>query len=157
MGANASRVAAQVDKLTAATLRASGGADLTTTTTETAVSLNELRTAYWHNFEIPHGKITVPVVVSKADTGGTNAYTLELLVDDTAAMSDTPVSLGKVTIPPGAVGEYEFVVDSKSIPALDPDHASNDAGKWIAIKAGVTGDTTPKLNYSAWLGHCRGA
>ena len=154
MGANASRMQRQVDKSALSVLRASGGADITGDAVQLVVSLNELR-AYWQNYEIPHGKFVIPVNVTKADAGGTNAYSIAVLVDDAVGMNDSPVTVLTLPITPGALGNYEIVVDSKSIPQLDTDHSGTD--KWLALKALVSGNGTPKLNFSASLGPNIGA
>ena len=148
MGVNASRVRSQLDKATAVVLRASGGSDLATTTTETAVSLSELNAAYWHNKEIPHGAFIVDVEVTKRVAGGTNSYKVALVVDDVSAMNNSPVTIAEYTIP--AVGPFRFVVDSKTIPALDSD--SDGGGKYLAVKATLAGDTYPSFNYTAHIG-----
>lgn len=154
MGANASRVQRHFDTAEEVTLRAEGGSDITGDALQLAVSLNELR-AYWHNYEIPNGKMVIPVNVTKADTGGTNAYSLQVLVDDVEAMNDSPVEVARLVLKPGALGNFEIVVDSKAIPALDTDHSGS--GKWLALKALVSGNGTPKLNFHSWIAKSFGA
>lgn len=155
MGANASRVRRHFDKATEVTLRAEGGADITADAVQVAVSLNELRSAYWHSKEIPHGKFVIGINVTKADAGGTNAYAIQALVDDVVGMNDSPVAVDAMPIAPSQLGYYEIVVDSKSIPQLDADVTGT--GKWLALKALVSGNGTPKLNFHAWIAKTLGA
>lgn len=149
MGVNSSRVRSQLDTDASVTLRATGGSDITSDTIATPVTLNELRTAFWHGKEIPAGLLALNVIVTKADTGGTNAYAIGVVVDDVVAMNDSPVEIAKYTLTPGTLGHYKFVIDAKMIPKLDVDVSGT--GKYIATKGYASGNGTPKLNYYAWL------
>lgn len=153
MGITSSRVNEIIDLDDAVTLRdATDGAE-TATATETAVSLQELDSAYWHNGEIPHGVFKVVFHVTAVDrTTGDETYTLSLVVDDTADMSDTPATVAALAIT--AAGVYTMFVDSKNIPQVNAD--SSGADKWIAAKATLAG-TTPSITYGAWIARTRGA
>jgi hypothetical protein len=153
---SASKVRGIPDYAPAVVLRNVADGAETSTQTETAVSLNELRTAYWHNKEIPHGSFEVFVHVTARQAGGTtpvNGYTFSLLVDDTANMSDSPVTIASFVVP--STGVYRLVVDSKSIPVLDPDVSG--AGKWIAARMTIAGNGSPSITYGAWIGKVLGA
>lgn len=147
MTVNPGRVTALYDAEASATLRSSTSA-ITSTTTDTAISLNELDTAFWHDGnEIPYGLMEISIAVTALDlTTGDETYTIEVLVDDTSDMSNTPRTVATLAV--RAVGFYKVFVDSKNIPLLDSD--TSGADKWMAIKATLAG-TTPSLTYNAWL------
>lgn len=148
MGVNASRVKQIVDKASQATLRDVASGAITSTTTETALSLNELRAAYWQNYEIPHGVFAVSVNVTALDlSSGDETYTVSLLVDDVSGMNNNPVAVD--SFPVKVAGVYTRYINSMDIPNLDADH--DGLGKWIAVKATLAG-TTPSFTYGAWLG-----
>lgn len=147
MGVNASKVKYQLDVDAGVTLRNIADGAESSTATEASVSLKELDNAYWHSNEIPHGVFAVAVHVSELDVAGTNAYVLSLLVDDAPTMNDSPVTIASYTIT--APGFYTFFVDSKNIPVLDPDTSGTD--KWLAIRATLSGDSTPEITYGAWI------
>lgn len=149
MGVNASRVKYIMDTDSAVLLRnISDGAE-TSTATETAVSLNELDTAYWDNNEIPYGIVAVEVFITACDrTTGDETYVLTLQVDDTSGMSDTPVTVATLTLLNTYTGVYHLYFDSKNIPGVDTDSSGTD--KWLAIKA-TLGGTTPSITYGAWI------
>jgi hypothetical protein len=149
MAANASRVNQLLDTLAAVTLRATGLTAAVATGTNTPISLNELRTAYWSNFEIPHGKMVVGISVS-SPVGTNETYVINLLVDDVVAMNNSPVTIDTFTVPRGTVGFFSRIIDCKDIPGLDPDH--DGLGKWLQLTH-TLGGTSPSLTYSAWL--CR--
>lgn len=154
MGANASRVNQLLDTLAAVTLRAAGSAAVTSTGTNTAISLNELRTAYWHNYEIPHGKMVVGYVISACvSDDGDETYTLAIKVDDTSGLSDSPVTVDIFTVVRGTTGFFTRIVDCKDIPGLDSDHSGS--GKWIGVTH-TLGGTSPSLTYSAWIARSLG-
>lgn len=154
MGVNASRVTQILDTLAAVTLRAVGSAAVTATGTNTAISLNELRTAWWSNYEIPHGKMVVAIVISACVADDADeTYVLSLLVDDTSGLSDSPVTIDSFTVPRGTTGFFTRIIDCKDIPALDSDHSG--LGKWIGLKH-TLGGTTPSLTYGAWLARSLG-
>lgn len=134
MAANPSRTKMAFDASAATLLRDPAAASRNATGTDTAISLKELRSAYWHNFEIPHGIFRVGINVSDGLFQG-STYVISILTDDTSNMGDSPVTewSGAIT----AVGFYEAVLDSKSIPQLDSDHSGTD--KWIASKVTVAG------------------
>lgn len=147
MGVNASKVKYQLDVDPSVTLRNAADGAETATATEAAISLKQLDTAYWHGKEIPNGNMVVVINVTALDkTTGDETYQLSLLVDDTANLSDNPVAVA--SIPVNAIGTYNVIVDSKSIPVLDPDASGTD--KWMAIRA-TLGGTTPSISYGAWL------
>lgn len=152
MGANASRVQALIDTASAVTLKAVG--TVVATTAETAKSLSELNTAYWSNFEIPHGKFVVVFDIVASDRADSDeTYVLSLLVDDVVAMNDSPVTIDTFTLVPpsatvGFVGVIERIISSKAIPSLDKDHSS--VGKFIQVKA-TLGGTSPSLTYACWI------
>lgn len=148
MGVNQSRVRNLYDADASVLLRNVADGAETATATEAAISLNELDTAFWQDGnEIPYGVFTVGVNVTALDLTDTNeTYTLDLIVDDTSNMSDTPRVVASLAI--RAVGYYTLVVDSKNIPLLDSDTSGTD--KWLAIRA-TLGGTTPSITYGAWL------
>lgn len=153
MGITASRVNEIIDLADAVTLRDIADGAETATATETGKSLSELRAAYWHNKEIPHGVFKVVFNVTAVDrTTGDEAYTLALVVDDTADMSDNPSVIASLAIT--TAGVYTMFVDSKNIPQIDPDTSGTD--KWIAARA-TLGGTTPIITYGAWIARARGA
>lgn len=150
MAVKASRVAAVFDADASVTLRSSTAGAITSTATETAISMHEIRGAYWQDGdEIPYGVFDVWVDVTSFDhTTGDETYTLALVIDDTSGLSDSPVTLFSVLLP-AAVGVYRFCLDSKTIALLNPDHSGTD--QWLAVRMTLAG-TTPSINYSAWLG-----
>jgi hypothetical protein len=153
MGVNASKANMLYDAEASVVLRDAADGAETSTATEAAISLNELNAAYWHGNEIPHGVFEVGIHVSALDTANADeTYVLALLVDDVQAMNDTPVVIAQYTIT--QTGFYKMLVDSKSIPGLDPDVDGGD--KWLAIRA-TLGGTTPSITYGAWLGKVKAA
>lgn len=150
MGVNASRVKYLKDVAAAVTLRdVADGAEAPSGSSvwETAVSLNELNTAYWHNYEIPNGVFVVEVEVT-AINASTNVYTLSLRVDDVLAQNNSPVTIASMVV--SATGVYHFYIDSKDIPQLDTDHSS--AGKFIAIGVTESGTpSSPSITYGAYM------
>ena len=153
MGANASRVQNTPDYDPSVVLRSAADAAEATTVIEASVSLKELRTAWWHNYEIPHGKIVIDVEVTELDVAGTNAYALDLVVDDVSAMNNTPVMIASIPIP--VAGVYTIVVDTAKIPTWDTDHGGLD--KFMAIRATMSGDSTPSIRYGARISKSLGA
>lgn len=153
MGANSSRVTSLIDTLAGVTLKASG--TVTSTTAETAISLNELDLAYWHNYEIPHGKLVVAFDISACVSDDSDeTYVFSLLVDDVIAMNNSPVTVDTFTWVRGTTGYVERVINSRDIPALDSDHSS--VGKFLQVKA-TLGGTTPSVTYACWLAKSLGA
>lgn len=146
MGVNASRVRFQLDAADAVTLRDVADGAETADAKEAAVSLNELRSAYWHNKEIPHGvmAVTVHVTAINGDAAGTVVY---LEVDDVEAHDDSPVRIASMTV--STAGVYTMFVDSKSIPGLDSD--ADGTGKYLAIGVDVPGVGAPSITYGAWI------
>lgn len=155
MGANSSRVSQLYDASTAVVLRTTAAVALTTTTTLTAISLSELRAAYWQNYEIPHGKFVVAFnVVAVKSSDSDETYVMTIKVDDTSGMSDSPVTIDTFTIPRAmAAGFITRVLDSRDIPNLDSDHSGT--GKWITVTA-TLGGTNPSLQFACWLAKCLG-
>lgn len=149
MGINPTKVSAMFDAAADVLLRNGSDGAETATATETAVSLHELDTAYWHDGEIPYGVFEVAVSVSAIDnTTGDETYTIDIVVDDTSNMSDTPRVVASLPLVTKQTGFYRMFVDSKNIPKLDTDTSGTD--KWLAIKA-TLGGTTPSITYSAWM------
>lgn len=150
MAVKASRVAAVFDADASVLLRAFTAGAITSTATETAVPLHELKGAYWQDGdEIPHGVFDVWVDVQSFDhTTGDETYTFALVVDDTSGLSDSPVVLFSVLLP-AAVQVYRFCLDSKTIALLNPDHSGTD--QWLAARMTLAG-TTPSISYAAWIG-----
>ncbi len=148
MGVNASRVKHITDTDASAVLKALG--TVTSTTTETAISLGELDEAYWMDGkEVPFGIIQVGIVVTACDAANADeTYTLSLLVDDTSGLSDTPITVWSQAITRGFTGVLYATVDSDNIPLLDTDSSGTD--KWLAVRA-TLGGTTPSLTYSAHI------
>jgi hypothetical protein len=148
MGANASRVKYHVDVADAVVLRdVADGAEAPSGSSiyEAAVSLNELRTAYWHDKEIPHGVFAVEIEVT-AVTLSTNVYTMHLRVDDVEAQNNSPVIIQ--SIPIKGTGVYHMYVDSKDIPNFDSD--VDGTGKWLAIGVQESGTpASPSITYGA--------
>lgn len=150
MGANASRVKYLIDTEDAVTLRDIADGAETSTATETAVSLNELDGAYWHDgTEIPYGVIKVMINVTATDSANSDeTYVLAILVDDASNMGDSPVTVWTQTITRGFTGVLYADIDADNIPKLDTDSSGTD--KWIAIRA-TLGGTTPSITYGAWI------
>lgn len=151
MAVNPSRTKMTIDVAAGVLLRSPGAAALSAsaaTTTETGISLSALRTAYWHNQEIPHGVFRVGVDVLLFG-GTTPTLILNLLVSDVLAMT-SPVTIASYTIL--GVGYVEFDVDSKSIPQL----SATLTTKFMAIQAITTGSALT-MKYGAWLGKCTDA
>lgn len=134
MAANPSRTKMPFDVSTATLLRDPAATARSATGTDTAISLKELRTAYWHNFEIPHGVMRLGIVVSDGLFQG-STYAISILIDDTSNLSDSPVTVWNQSIL--SVGFYEADLDSKSLPQLDSDHSGTD--KWIGSKVTIAG------------------
>jgi hypothetical protein len=151
MGVNASRVRMQQDKAASVTLRDIADGAESATATETAVSLNLLKGAYWQDgHEIPEGVFEIGVDVSAAAAGTGATYDFSIVGDDTANLSDSPVTLFSVRLPV-ATGFYRFVLDSKTIMALDTDQSGSDY--WIAAKI-TLGGSDGSITYGAWIGKC---
>lgn len=149
MGVNASRVRMQQDKAASVTLRNAADGAETATATETAVSLNLMKGAYWQDGnEIPHGVFEIGVDVTAADVGAAATYDFSIVGDDTANLSDSPVTLFSVRLPV-AVGFYRFALDSKTIMSLDKDQSGSDY--WIAAKI-TLGGSGGSITYGAWIG-----
>ena len=149
MGVNASRVRMQQDKAASVTLRNAADGAETATATETAVSLNLLKGAYWQDgHEIPHGVFEIGVDVQSADAGTGATYDFSIVGDDTANLSDTPVTHFSVRLPVAA-GFYRFAVDSKTLMGVDTDQSGSDY--WIAAKM-TLGGSGGSIVYGAWIG-----
>lgn len=149
MAVNASKVKSLHDAAAAVVLRDIADGAETSTATETAVSLNELDTAYWHGNEIPHGVFEICLQITATDAGNADeTYVLTLQVDDTSDHSNNPVTIASYTIVRGTTGIFYWYVDSKSIPNLDTDSSGTD--KWIAVKA-TLGGTSPSITYGATI------
>lgn len=119
----------------------------TSTSTETAVVLNELDTAYWHASQIPNGQLEIILAVASAKSSdGDETYLLELVVDDTPSLNNNPVVVWSAPIPRSYRGASKIVVDGAAITSLDSDTSGTD--KWMAIRA-TLGGTLPSLVYGA--------
>ena len=143
---NSSRSKALYDASTKAVIRTTTAAAVTSDATNTGISLNELRTAYWHNYEIPAGQIEVVINVSAINADGAGTI-FTVLVDDVTTMDDSPVEVGHLVVQ--TAGSYRVFVDASIIPRVDPDH--NGTGKYISVKHDVPGSGAPSVTYSAWL------
>jgi len=155
MAANSSRVSSILDTEASVTLRNIADGAETSTAIESAISLSELDLAYWHSNEIPHGVFEVAVHITALDnTTGDETYVLDLIVDDVAAMNDTPRVVSSVPLVAKQTGFYKIFVDSKNIPLADTDSSGTD--KWLAIRATLSG-TTPSITYGAWISRQRRA
>ena len=83
MGVKASRVKAMFDTDASVTLRDVASGAVTSTTTETAVSLGELDTAYWEDGaqgsttgRIPFGVMQVEIDITACDSGEERAFSI---------------------------------------------------------------------------------
>ena len=152
MGVNSSRVSYTPDFDPQVVLRNAEDAAETSTVTEASVRLQDLRTALWHNYEIPHGMIVVDIEVHELDVAGTNEYALDLLVDTVSSMNNAPAQIQSIPIP--AVGIYKIVVDSAKLPVF---HTNHGLGKWVAVRASMSGDSTPAIRYGARISKSLGA
>lgn len=145
--AKASKVSALLDVDAGVTLRNVADGAETATATEAGVSLNELNAAYWHNNELPHGEFEVCIHVTAINLS-TNTYVIDIQIDDTSNMSDSPVTVA--TLNATTTGFYKFVLDSKTLEALDVDVTGGD--KWIAAALTVGGTpSSPSITYGAWI------
>jgi hypothetical protein len=154
MTVNASRVRALPDTDASVVLRNIADGAETSTVIEASVSLKELDLAWWHDGnEIPGGIFEVNVHVTALNGAGTNAYTLDVIVDDVAAMNDTPRVVATLNLAAEQTGFYKLLIDSKNIPLLDTDTSGTD--KFIAMRATIAGDTSPSITYGAWIGKVR--
>lgn len=148
MSVKSSRTKYLLDTAAAVTLRDIDDGAETSTATETAVSLNELDTAYWHDGnEIPYQVIVVQFNITACEsTDGDETYTLSILVDDTSDLSNNPVTVWTLAVPRGTTGAFTAYVNAADIPLVDTDTSGTD--KWIAVKATLAG-TTPSITYGA--------
>lgn len=154
MGVKASRVKAMFDTDASVTLRDVASGAVTSTTTETAVSLGELDTAYWEDGaqgsttgRIPFGVMQVEIDITACDSGdGDETYTISLLVDDASGMNDSPVTVWSQAVTRGFTGVLYAYVDHRNITALNTDSSGSDT--YMAIKATLAG-TTPSITYGA--------
>jgi len=158
MSVNPSRAKSLPDVATSVVLRnLSDGAE-TSTSTEASVALGELDTAFWHDGnDVPGGVYEVSINVSAVDvTSGDEAYTFELLVDDAAAMNDTPQAVGSLVFAAGKCrpGSYRMFIAAGAIKVHDDDSSGSE--KYLAIKA-TLGGTSPSVTYGATLDLCPGA
>lgn len=147
MAVNASKGRFQYDVDAAVLLRDVADGAETSTATETAIDLDELRAAYWHDKEIPHGVMAVVINVTALDLADTDeTYVISLLVDDVVGLNDSPFTICSYAIT--QVGTYTMYVDSKSIPGLNPDVSGTS--KWLGVRA-TLGGTSPSITYGAWI------
>lgn len=147
MGVNASRARSNIDVADAVVLRDPADGAETATATETAISLNRLDQAYWHDNEIPHGVMEVVVPVTALNLS-TNTYRVELIVDDVAAMNNNPVVVATLNIV--QTGAYHVYVDSKTLPLVDLDDDGTDM--WMAARLTVGGTAdSPSITYGAYI------
>lgn len=154
MSVAASRVKAMFDTDASITLRAVSAGAVTSTTTETAIDLKELRGAYWNDRytgtatgELPFTILQVEIDITACDAAdGNETYTISLQTDDTADESDSPVTVWSQAVQRGFTGVLYAYVDSRNIRQLDTD--GSGTGHWLAIKA-TLGGTTPSVTYGA--------
>ena len=158
MTVNSSRSKFLVDTAAQVLLRNVADGAETSTATETAVSLNELDTAWWHTGnDVPGGVVEVNIHVTAADiTTADETYTFDLVVDDTSGLSDTPRVISSLPFAAGRLvpGTYRMYFAADQIKALDPDTSGTD--KWLAIRA-TLGGTSPSVTYGAYISYCLGA
>lgn len=147
MTISASSYAGLVDFDSSVILRNVADGAETSTAIETAVALNELDTAYWHNSQIPNGQLEIVLAVASAKSSDNDeTYLLELIVDDVSGMSNDPVVVWSQPIPRGYRGASKIVVDGAAIASLDTDSSGTE--KYLAIRA-TLGGTLPSLVYGA--------
>lgn len=149
---NSSKGKALYDASTASVIRTTAASAVTSDAINTGISLKELRTAYWHNYEVPHGLFEVVINVSalNSDASGT-IFTVE--IDDVSTMNNNPVKVGTLTVV--ATGCYRVVVDASIFDDVDTDHNGTD--KFISVRHDVPGSGSPSVTYSAWLARARAA
>lgn len=125
----------------------------TATAIEASVALNELDTAWWHDGkDIPAGIAVVHIHVTAAAIDGTDeAYTFDLLVDDAAAMNDTPRAIASLAFAAGVLtpGVYRLPVALDQIKYLDTDSSATE--KYLAIRCTHAGSSS-SVTYGAFLG-----
>lgn len=133
------------DREAQVTLKAIDTAQITSTASETGISLKTLSAAYWDNDEIPDQGFKVNVNVDAERASPTNeTYVLTFEVDTVIGFSSA-VTVGTLTLVAGsAVGQYEVLLDGDTISALEP------AAAFIRVTATLAG-TAPELQYHAWL------
>jgi hypothetical protein len=136
-----SKVKFLVDKAAQVTLRATSAAQITASTAETGITLNN-GAAYWNSGNTPYQVLAVNILVKTIDrTTGDETYTFTVEVSNLVGGSYTVVgTLSGVT----AVGAYTILLDMDTIKKL----VSNAA--FIRINTTLAG-TTPILDYDAYL------
>jgi hypothetical protein len=142
-----SKVKFQVDKDASVTLRSATAAQITATTSETGITLNN-GAAYWNLGITPLQTLAVNILVKTIDrTTGDETYTFTVEVSNLVGGSYTVVgTLAGVT----AVGAYTLNFDVDTIKKI----ASTAA--FVRITATLAG-TTPILDYDAYLAPIVGA
>ncbi len=124
-------------------LRDAAAAAVTATKSETGISLDTLKAAYWQGNETPQQTFAAIINVSAVDkTTGDETYVFTIQVDSVLAFSDSPVTIATLTV--NAAGVYVVNLDGPTIDALDVNAA------FIRVTATLAG-TTPILSYGAWL------
>lgn len=142
-----SKVKFLVDKEASVTLRATSAAQITATTSETALTLGN-GSAYWNAGVTPFQTLAANILVKTIDrTTGDETYTFAIEVSATAGGSFTEVArvTGVTT-----VGAYTALIDVDTVKKLVPTAA------FVRITA-TLGGTTPILDYDAYLGPVVGA
>jgi hypothetical protein len=139
-----SKVRHLIDAAANVTLRdISDGAETGASVYETAIDLEILDGAYWHNDEIPQQTFAAVIEVTALDvTDGDGTYVINLQVDSVVGFGDSPVIVASLTVP--SVGVYVVNLDGPTIRALD----ANAAFLRVGV---VTDETTPSITYGAWL------
>ena len=139
-----SKVRHLIDAAANVTLRdITDGAETGASVYETAIDLEVLDSAYWHNGEIPQQSFSAVVEVTALDTAdGDGTYTINIQTDSELAFGDSPVIVASLVVP--AVGIYVINLDGPTIEALDADATHLRIGV-------VTDETTPSITYGAWL------
>lgn len=130
-----------VDKAPQVTLRASSAAAITTTTSETGLTLFN-GTAYWNLAQTPYQSLGVNILVKAIDrTTGDETYTFTVEVSNLIGGTYTAVATLAGVI---AVGTYSLDIDVDTFKKITP------AAAFIRITATLAG-TTPILDYDAYL------
>lgn len=153
MGVNSSRAKYLPDTDASVLLRDVADGAETATATETAISLKELDSAYWHDGkDIPGGVFEVNInITAVAIDGGDEAYTFELMVDDTSNLGDTPRAVASLAFAAAqcVAGNYKMYVNSDQIKVLNSDSSGTD--KWMAIRCTHAGSSS-SITYGASIG-----
>jgi hypothetical protein len=136
------------DASSAVLLRSTSAAAVTATGADTAVAIDILQTAYWQgDNEIADGIFKVVFDVSAITTSGDATYTLTLILDDAANVSDSPVTVWTLVVK--KAGVYVALLDSATLNLVMGSNAN--AGAWLASKVTIGGTTGKSITYACWL------